>query len=78
MSCSVAISMAVALPPDLANTAATVIATAQEPAAKRQQAATTAPVALRHCPPGWFGRGGVVARHRRRAFRHQIIRRRWR
>jgi len=31
--------MAVALPPDLANTAATVIATAQKPAAKRQQAA---------------------------------------
>jgi len=39
MCCSVAISMAVALPPDLANTAATVIATAQKPAAKRQQAA---------------------------------------
>ncbi|MGD0109270.1 MAG: hypothetical protein ABSC06_35320, partial [Rhodopila sp.] len=38
--------------------AATVVATAQEPAAKRQQAATTAPVALRHCRPGRFGRGG--------------------
>jgi hypothetical protein len=78
MSCSVAITMAVALPPDLANTAATVIATAQEPAAKRQQAATTAPMALRHCRPGWFGRGGVVARHRRRADRQQITRRRCR
>jgi hypothetical protein len=51
MSCSVAISMAVALPPDLANTAATVIATAQEPTAKRQPAATTAPVTVRHCRP---------------------------
>jgi hypothetical protein len=60
----------------VANTAATVIATAQEPTAKRQQAATTAPVALRHCPPERLGRGGVVARHRRRAARQQIIHRR--
>jgi hypothetical protein len=70
--------MAVALRPGVANTAATVIATAQEPAAKRRQAATTAPVAVRHCPPGQLGRGGVVARHRRRVGRQQIIRpRRW-
>ena len=62
------------LRPGLANTAATVIATAQEPAAKRQQAATIAPVAVRHCRPGRLGRGGVVARHRRRAARQQIIR----
>jgi hypothetical protein len=60
----------------VANTAATVIATAQEPAAKRQRAATAAPVAVRHCPPGRLGRGGVVARHRRRAARQQIIHRR--
>jgi hypothetical protein len=52
------------------------ITMAQEPAAKRQQAETTAPVAVRRCPPGRLGRGGVVARHRRRAARQQIIRRR--
>jgi hypothetical protein len=62
----------------VANTAATVIATAQEPTAKRQQAATIAPVAVRHCRPGRFDRGSVVARHRRRAARQQIIPRRGR
>jgi hypothetical protein len=70
---SVAITMAVCTPSGVANTAATVIATAQEPPAKWQQAATTAPIAVRHWPPGRLGRGGVVARHRRRAARQQII-----
>ena len=74
--CSVAITMAVCTPPGLANTAATAIATAQEPAAKRQQAGTTTPVAVRHGPPGRLGRGSVVARHHRRAARQQITRRR--
>jgi hypothetical protein len=78
MSCSVAITMAVCTPSGRGNTAATVIATAQEPLAKRQQAATIAPVAVRHCRPGRFGRGSVVARHRRRAARQQITRRRGR
>jgi hypothetical protein len=60
----------------MANTAAAVIATAQEPAAKRQQAATTAPVAVRHCPPERLAWGSVVARHRRRIARQQITHRR--
>jgi hypothetical protein len=51
-----------------------VIATAQEPAAKRQQATTIAPMAVHHCSPGQLGRGGVVARHRRRVVRQQITR----
>jgi len=68
--------MAVCTPSGVANRAATVIATAQEPLAKRQQAATTAPVAVHHCRPGRFGRGSVIARHHRRAVRQQIIHRR--
>jgi hypothetical protein len=68
--------MAAAFPPGVANTTATVIATAQNPTAKRRQAATTAPVAVRHCRPGRLGRGSVVARHRHRAACQQITRRR--
>jgi hypothetical protein len=75
MSCSVAITMAACTPSGVANTAVTAIATAQEPAAERQQAATTAPMAVRHCPPGRLGQGGVVARHHRRAAGQQITRR---
>jgi hypothetical protein len=56
-------------------TTATVIATAQEPRAKRRQAATTAPVTVRQGLLGRFGRKCVVARHRRRAARQQITRR---
>jgi len=73
---SVAITMAACTPSGVANSAATVIATAQEPAAKRQQAATTAPMALHHCPPERLAGGSVVARHRCHAARHQIIHRR--
>jgi hypothetical protein len=65
-----------ALRPGLANTTVTVSTTAQEPSAKWPQAATTAPVAVRHCPPERLGRGSVVARHRRRIARQQITHRR--
>ena len=67
----------IALRPGVVNTAATGIATAQEPRAKRQQTGTTAPMAVRRRSPGRLGRRCVVVRGRHRAGRQQITRR-WR
>jgi hypothetical protein len=58
------------------NTAAAAITTAQKALAELRQAGMTAPMTVRHRPPGQIGRENVVARDRHRVGRQQITRRR--